>query len=46
VSLQRVVHLLVMAVPGLDAGINPGHPDCLKRRAFRIEITGTWPVMT
>jgi hypothetical protein len=24
----------------------PGHPDKAQRRAFRIEITGTRPVMT
>jgi hypothetical protein len=35
-----------MAVPGLDPGISPGHPDAVKRSAFQIEITGTAPVMT
>jgi hypothetical protein len=35
-----------MAVPGLDPGISPSHPECLKRRVFLIEITGTRPVMT
>ena len=36
----------VMAVPGLDPGISPGHPDAEKHRASPIEITGTRPVMT
>ena len=36
----------VMAVPGLDPGISPGHPDSEKRRVSQIEITGTGPVMT
>jgi hypothetical protein len=35
-----------MAVPGLDPGISPGHPDAEKRNAFRLGITGTRPVMT
>jgi hypothetical protein len=35
-----------MAVPGLDPGISPGHLDQVKRHTFRIEITGTRPVMT
>jgi hypothetical protein len=35
-----------MAVPGLDPGISPGHPDPVKRGAFFIVITGTRPVMT
>jgi hypothetical protein len=35
-----------MAVPGLDPGISPGHPDDVKRHASRIGITGTRPVMT
>jgi hypothetical protein len=29
-----------MAVPGLDPGISPGHPDGLKRCASPIGITG------
>jgi hypothetical protein len=35
-----------MAVPGLDPGIGPGHPACVKRGALLIGITGTGPVMT
>jgi hypothetical protein len=35
-----------MAVPGLDPGGSPGHPDALKRHAIPIGITGTRPVMT
>jgi hypothetical protein len=35
-----------MAVPGLDPGIRPGHPDAVERGAPIIEITGTRPVMT
>jgi hypothetical protein len=35
-----------MAVPGLDPRIRPGCRDQEKRRAFRIRITGTKPVMT
>jgi hypothetical protein len=35
-----------MAVPGLDPGISPGHPDPAVRRGFPNEITGTRPVMT
>jgi hypothetical protein len=36
----------VTAVPGLDSGIGPGHPDPVKRGAFPIGITGARPVMT
>jgi hypothetical protein len=39
-------NLSVMAVPGLDPGISPGHLDFVKRGAFPIEITGTRPLMT
>jgi hypothetical protein len=35
-----------MAVPGLDPGISPGHPDTVNLGVFQIEITGTRPVMT
>jgi hypothetical protein len=35
-----------MAVPGLDPGISPGHPDPAVRRGFPNEITGARPVMT
>jgi hypothetical protein len=34
-----------MAVPGLDPGISPGHPDKEKHGTSRNEITGTGPVM-
>ncbi|EIM27664.1 hypothetical protein MicloDRAFT_00042350 [Microvirga lotononidis] len=36
----------VLAVAGLDPGISPDHPACLKRRGIQIGITGTRPVMT
>jgi hypothetical protein len=39
-------NLSVMAVPGLDPGISPGHLDFVKRGAFPIEIAGTRPVTT
>jgi hypothetical protein len=35
-----------MAVPGLDPGISPGHPDFVKRGVFPLGIAGTRPVMT
>src|SRR5919112_6829667 len=35
-----------MAVPGLDPGISPGHPDWKSDAPQAIEITGTRPVMT
>jgi hypothetical protein len=35
-----------MAVPGLDPGISPGHPDQKSAALFHIEITGTSLVMT
>jgi hypothetical protein len=35
-----------MAVPGLDPGIRPGHPDQKSAELFSIGITGTRPVMT
>jgi hypothetical protein len=35
-----------MAVPGLDPGIGPGHPDTVRPSAFQTGITGTRPVMT
>jgi hypothetical protein len=35
-----------MAVPGLDPGIRPGHPDPVEPCAFPIGITGTGPAMT
>ncbi|MBO1903296.1 hypothetical protein J4G37_00065 [Microvirga sp. 3-52] len=38
--------VLVMAVPGLDLRISPGHPDKDKRGTSRNEITGRRPVMT
>jgi hypothetical protein len=44
--MQPVRHGPVMAVPGLDPGISPGHLDFVKRGAFPIEITGTRPLMT
>ena len=36
----------VMAVPGLDPGISPGHPDRKSGALQVIGITGTTPVMT
>ncbi|MBO1907352.1 hypothetical protein J4G37_20855 [Microvirga sp. 3-52] len=38
--------LPVMAVPGLDPGIGPGHPDRKSAALRSIGITGTRPVMT
>jgi len=35
-----------MAVPGLDPGISPGHPDGKGAALHAIVITGTRPVMT
>jgi hypothetical protein len=35
-----------MAVPGLDPGISPGHPDRKSAALQAIVITGTRPVMT
>jgi hypothetical protein len=35
-----------MAVPGLDPGISPGHPDGKGAALQAIGITGTRPVMT
>jgi hypothetical protein len=37
--------VLVMAVPGLDLRISPGHPDKDKRGTSRNEITGRRPVI-
>jgi hypothetical protein len=34
-----------MAVPGLDPGISPGHPDKEKHGTSRNEITGMRPVI-
>src|SRR5215218_9209207 len=45
-SALRAHALDVMAVPGLDPGIGPGHPDPVRRRVFPIAITGSRPVMT
>jgi hypothetical protein len=35
-----------MAVPGLDPGIGPGHPDTVSFSVSLIEITGTRLAMT
>jgi hypothetical protein len=36
----------VLAVPGLDPGISPGHPEWKSGALLMIGITGTRPVMT
>jgi hypothetical protein len=38
--------LFVMAVPGLDPGISPGHPDRTSAALQATGITGTRPMMT
>ena len=44
---RLIMHsLFVMAVPGLDPGISPGHPDWKGSALHGIGITGTGPVMT